>query len=41
MPDLNLQPDTAITKAFGVVITPTALPSFSATIDYFDISVAI
>jgi iron complex outermembrane receptor protein len=34
-----LTPEVAITKAVGLVITPTMLPAFSATIDYFDISV--
>jgi iron complex outermembrane recepter protein len=35
----GLKPETALTKSFGIVITPQALPGFSATIDYFDIRV--
>jgi iron complex outermembrane receptor protein len=37
--NVALKPEVAITKAVGFVITPTVLPAFSATIDYFDINV--
>jgi iron complex outermembrane recepter protein len=33
----QLQPEIADTRTFGVVITPSALPTFSATLDYYDI----
>ncbi len=34
-----LNPETADTFTFGVVITPSSIPNLSVTIDYFDISV--
>ena len=34
-----LDPETADTYTFGLVITPEGLPGFSATIDYYDIEV--
>ncbi len=35
----TLRPETSDTKSFGVVLTPTFLEGFTATIDYFDIKV--
>jgi outer membrane receptor protein involved in Fe transport len=35
----SLKPETAITKSFGLVVQPTALPNLTATVDYFDIKV--
>jgi iron complex outermembrane receptor protein len=35
----TLKPEVALTKAVGLVITPSFLPAFTATIDYFDINV--
>lgn len=35
----NLDPESADTLTFGVVITPEGLPGFSATIDYYDIEI--
>jgi len=35
----NLKPETADTYTFGVVYTPTYLPSLSATLDYYDIKI--
>jgi outer membrane receptor protein involved in Fe transport len=35
----NLTPETSDTKTLGVVLTPTFLDGFTATIDYFDIEV--
>jgi iron complex outermembrane recepter protein len=35
----TLQPEIADTYTFGIVLTPTALPSFSMTLDYFDIKI--
>lgn len=35
----NLKPETSNTKSFGVVLTPTFIQGFTATIDYFDIKV--
>ena len=35
----HLQPETAKTYTFGVVLTPVALHGFSATVDYFNIKV--
>ena len=35
----ELEPETADTYTFGVVITPEALPELSVSIDYFDITV--
>lgn len=37
--NINLQPEVADTYTAGVVLTPTFLPGFSATIDYFNIEV--
>jgi outer membrane receptor protein involved in Fe transport len=35
----NLKPEIADTYTFGFVVTPTMLPNFSATVDYFDIKI--
>ena len=35
----NLKPEDSTTKTFGFVVTPTALPGFAVTVDYFDINV--
>jgi iron complex outermembrane receptor protein len=35
----KLKPEIADTYTFGLVMTPTALPSFSATVDVFDIKI--
>ena len=35
----DIQPETADTYTLGAVITPTALPNFSMTIDYYNIKV--
>ncbi len=35
----NLQPEQAKTKTVGIVVTPTALPGFQASVDWFDITV--
>ena len=35
----HLKPETADTYTFGVVFTPTFLPSLSATLDYYDIKI--
>ena len=35
----NLKPETADTTTFGLVFTPTFLPTFNATIDYYDIKI--
>jgi iron complex outermembrane recepter protein len=35
----DLQPETADTVTFGFVFTPTFLPAFNATIDYYDIKI--
>jgi iron complex outermembrane recepter protein len=35
----NLNPETADTKTFGLVITPTALAGFTATFDYYNIKI--
>ncbi len=37
--NLNLRPEKATTKTFGVVFQPDFLPRFSMSIDYFDIKV--
>ena len=37
--NLNLKPETSDTRSIGIVLTPTFLDGFSATIDYFDIKV--
>ncbi|GAA0769600.1 outer membrane receptor protein involved in Fe transport [Erythromicrobium ramosum] len=36
----NLQPEIADTYTAGVVITPTFLPGFTASVDYFNIDIA-
>jgi outer membrane receptor protein involved in Fe transport len=36
----NLNPETADTYTIGAVITPAALPGFSATIDYYNIKIS-
>jgi iron complex outermembrane recepter protein len=36
----NLSPETAKTTSFGIVLTPTAVRGFAATVDYFKIRVA-
>jgi iron complex outermembrane recepter protein len=35
----KLTPEIADTYTFGVVVTPAVLPSFSATVDYYDIKI--
>jgi iron complex outermembrane recepter protein len=35
----KLKPEIADTYSFGIVLTPTMLPSFSATVDVFDIKI--
>jgi outer membrane receptor protein involved in Fe transport len=35
----TLQPEIADTYTFGLVITPSALPTFNLTLDYFDIKI--
>lgn len=35
----KLQPETAVTTTLGLVITPTALPGFAATVDYYRIKI--
>src|SRR6185437_1050958 len=35
----NLQPEKADTLGLGVVLQPTFLPGFSASVDYYDISI--
>jgi len=35
----NLKPETADTTTLGLVFTPTFFPSFTATIDYYDIRI--
>jgi outer membrane receptor protein involved in Fe transport len=35
----NLQPEVADTWTYGVVLTPTFLPGFTGSVDYFDIKV--
>ena len=35
----NLKPEVADTYTFGLVLTPTAVPNLTATIDYFDIKI--
>lgn len=37
--NVNLKPEQSDTYSFGLVLTPRALPAFSATLDYFDIKV--
>jgi outer membrane receptor protein involved in Fe transport len=36
----DLKPETATTKSVGIVFTPTFVPGFSLTVDYFDIYVS-
>ncbi len=36
----SLKPETARTSTFGLVFTPQFLPSFNATVDYYDIKIA-
>ncbi len=36
----NLKPETADTKSFGIVLTPSFLKGFSATVDYYDIEIS-
>jgi outer membrane receptor protein involved in Fe transport len=38
--NINLQPETSITRSIGGVFTPTFIQGLSATIDYFHIKVA-
>lgn len=38
-PNKPLTPETADTYTFGLVFTPTFLPTFSATLDYYDIKI--
>lgn len=35
----TLQPETSVTRAGGIVFTPTFLPGFSASVDFFDITI--
>lgn len=35
----NLRPEKADTKTVGIVLTPTFLPGFSASVDYYDIKI--
>jgi outer membrane receptor protein involved in Fe transport len=35
----HLDPETSDTKEYGIVLTPTFLEGFTATVDYFDIAV--
>jgi outer membrane receptor protein involved in Fe transport len=35
----NLKPETARTSTFGLVLTPQVLPTFTATVDYYDIKI--
>ncbi len=35
----DLKPETARTSTFGIVFTPQFLPSFNATLDYYDIKI--
>jgi iron complex outermembrane recepter protein len=37
--NVNLKPETARTSTFGLVFTPQFLPSFNATLDYYDIKI--
>ncbi len=38
--NIDLKPETAATRTVGMVVTPTFLDGFTATVDYFDIKVA-
>ena len=35
----NLKPESSDTKSYGIVLTPTFITGFTATVDYFDIKV--
>jgi iron complex outermembrane recepter protein len=35
----DLKPETARTSTFGIVLTPQVLPTFNATVDYYDIKI--
>jgi outer membrane receptor protein involved in Fe transport len=35
----DLKPETARTSTFGLVLTPQVLPTFTATVDYYDIKI--
>jgi iron complex outermembrane receptor protein len=35
----DLKPETARTSTFGIVLTPQYLPTFNATVDYYDIKI--
>jgi iron complex outermembrane recepter protein len=35
--NLKLKPETSDTKEYGIVLTPSFVPGFTATVDYFDI----
>lgn len=37
--NINVNPETSITKSVGIVFTPTFFDGFNATIDFFDIKV--
>jgi outer membrane receptor protein involved in Fe transport len=37
--NIHLGPETAKTSTYGVIITPTALPGFSTSVDFFDIKI--
>ena len=37
--NVNVKPEASDTRTAGIVLTPTFIPGFSATIDYFDIRV--
>jgi outer membrane receptor protein involved in Fe transport len=37
--NLDLKPERATTKTFGVVLQPSFLPRFALTVDYFDIKI--
>jgi outer membrane receptor protein involved in Fe transport len=34
-----LKPEVSVTRELGVVLTPTFIPNFSATVDYYDIDI--
>lgn len=36
----NLQPETAITRQLGLVFTPSFLQGFSATVDYYEVTIS-
>jgi outer membrane receptor protein involved in Fe transport len=37
--NVHLQPETSMTRTFGLVMTPTFIDGFTATVDWFDIKV--